>query len=64
MLSYQGNYSSALEDLITSQQLYENLNLTYWANDNLSELAASYRRFGDAETALKYQIKLERAWAY
>ncbi|WP_351014622.1 diguanylate cyclase [Shewanella sp. AC91-MNA-CIBAN-0169] len=62
MLSYQGNYSSALEDLITSQQLYENLNLTYWANDNLSELAASYRRFGDAETALKYQIKLEQVY--
>ncbi|MBB1438229.1 diguanylate cyclase [Shewanella sp. SG41-4] len=62
MLSYQGNYASALEDLITSQQLYENLNLTYWANDNLSELAASYRRFGDAETALKYQIKLEKMY--
>ncbi|WP_137225954.1 diguanylate cyclase [Shewanella sp. MEBiC00475] len=60
ILSYLGNFSAALEDLITAQNLYESLNLSYWANINLGEIASSYRRFGDAETALKYQIKLEQ----
>lgn len=62
ILSYQGNYSAALEDLITAQHLYEKINDTYWANENLNQLATSYRRFGDAETALKYQIKLEQTY--
>ncbi|MGI1998762.1 diguanylate cyclase [Shewanella frigidimarina] len=60
VLSYLGNFTAALEDLITAQNLYESLNLSYWANVNLGELASSYRRFGDAQTALKYQIKLEK----
>ena len=60
--SYQGDYASALEDLITAQHLYEKLNITYWANDNLNNLATSYRRFGDPETAIKYQIKLEQTY--
>lgn len=58
--SYLGNFSEALEDLITAQDLYETLNLTDYANLNLSELANSYRRFGDAETALRYLRKLEQ----
>ncbi|MCL1141327.1 diguanylate cyclase [Shewanella gaetbuli] len=62
MLSYQGNYATALEDLIIAQQLYENIGMDYWANENLSQLATTYRRFGDPETALKYQIKLEQAY--
>ncbi|MBB1388389.1 diguanylate cyclase [Shewanella vesiculosa] len=62
ILSYLGNFSEALEDLITAQNLYESLNLTYWANVNLGELANSYRRFGDARTALTYQIKLENSY--
>ncbi|WP_445776357.1 diguanylate cyclase [Shewanella sp.] len=60
ILSYMGNFSAALEDLITAQNLYESLNLPYWANVNLGELANSYRRFGDAKNALKYQLKLEQ----
>ena len=62
MQSYQGDYATALEDLITAQHLYEKLNITYWANDNLNNLAASYRRFGDPETAIKYQMKLEQTY--
>ncbi|UJF21621.1 tetratricopeptide repeat-containing diguanylate cyclase [Shewanella sp. OMA3-2] len=62
LMSYQGNYNAALEDLITAQHLYEKLNLTYWANQTLNEIATSYRRFGDSETALKYQIKLEKMY--
>lgn len=62
ILSYMGNFSAALEDLITAQNLYETLNIPYWANVNLSELANSYRRFGDATTALKYQLKLEQVY--
>lgn len=57
--SYQGNYSASLEDLLTAQSHYESLKLTYWANINLGELATSYRRFGDATSALKYQLQLE-----
>lgn len=59
ILSYMGNFSAALEDLITAQNLYESLNLEYWANVNLGQIANSYRRFGDAKTALTYQGKLE-----
>ncbi|MBR9728514.1 diguanylate cyclase [Shewanella intestini] len=62
MYSYQGNYSAALEDLITAQQLYESINMPYWATYNLGELAATYRRFGDATTALKYQKQLEQRY--
>lgn len=57
--SYQGNYSASLEDLLTAQSHYESLKLSYWANINLGELATSYRRFGDAKSALKYQLQLE-----
>lgn len=60
--SYQGNYSASLEDLLTAQNHYESLKLTYWANINLGELATSYRRFGDAKTALKYQLQLEEIY--
>ncbi|PKH86436.1 hypothetical protein CXF79_17190 [Colwellia sp. Bg11-28] len=60
--SYQGNYSASLEDLLTAQNHYESLKLTYWANINLGELATSYRRFGDARTALKYQLQLEEVY--
>ncbi|GGP53942.1 GGDEF domain-containing protein [Shewanella saliphila] len=59
VLSYMGNFSAALEDLITAQNLYESLKLDYWANANLRQLANSYRRFGDPDTALTYQTKLE-----
>ncbi|MBT1444599.1 GGDEF domain-containing protein [Shewanella sp. JM162201] len=54
LLSYQGNFADALEDLITAQHMYENLNLPYWATLNLQELATSYRRFGDPDTAIRY----------
>lgn len=59
LLSYQGNFADALEDLITAQHLYENLNLQYWARYNLMELATSYRRFGDPVTAIRYYEELE-----
>lgn len=58
MYSFQGNYASALEDLFTAQQLYERLNLTIWSQYNLAEIATSYRRFGDPQTAYKYYEKL------
>ncbi|WP_256717951.1 GGDEF domain-containing protein [Shewanella sp. UCD-KL12] len=58
MYSFQGNYASALEDLLTAQQLYESLNLEIWSRYNLAEIATSYRRFGDPQTAIKYYDKL------
>lgn len=62
MLSFQGEFATALEDLITAQHLYENLNLTYWANNNLHQLATSYRRLGDPQGALSYLLKLEQSY--
>ncbi|ARD23558.1 sensor domain-containing diguanylate cyclase [Shewanella japonica] len=62
MLSYEGDYTGALEDLIPAQSMYEQLNLAYWARVNLSEIANSYRRFGDPQMALTYQLKLEKAY--
>ncbi|MCL1068980.1 GGDEF domain-containing protein [Shewanella olleyana] len=62
MLSYEGDYTGALEDLIPAQSIYEQLNLDYWARVNLSEIANSYRRFGDPLMALNYQQKLEQAY--
>ncbi|MFV7785020.1 diguanylate cyclase [Shewanella marisflavi] len=60
--SFQGNFAQALEDLITAQNLYESLNLQHWAIYNLTELATSYRRFGDPQTAIKYYNKLEKQY--
>ena len=59
MYSFQGNYALALEDLFSAQQLYDNLNLTFWSLYNLADIATSYRRFGDPQTAYKYYAKLE-----
>ena len=59
MYSFQGNFSLALEDLITAQHLYDNLGLNHWSQINLSDLATSYRRFGDPQTAIKYYKQLE-----
>ncbi|WP_394147227.1 diguanylate cyclase [Shewanella atlantica] len=57
--SFQGNFAQALEDLITAQHLYDSLELKYWSLYNLTELATSYRRFGDPQTAIKYYRQLE-----
>ncbi len=59
MYSFQGNFAQALEDLITAQHLYDSLKLEYWALYNLTDLATSYRRFGDPQTAIKYYQQLE-----
>ncbi|WP_258405087.1 tetratricopeptide repeat-containing diguanylate cyclase [Shewanella psychrotolerans] len=59
MYSFQGNFAGALEDFIIAQHLYESLNLKAWAQYNLIELATSYRRFGDPQTAIKYYQQLE-----
>lgn len=54
LFSFQGNFSAALEDLITAQHLYENQKLSYWSNYNLGSIATSYRRFGDPQNAIRY----------
>ncbi|MEZ9593026.1 diguanylate cyclase [Shewanella sp. 10N.261.52.F9] len=58
--SYQGNFTYALEDLMTAQSLYENLNLPAWAQLNLYEIANAYRRFGDQKSAIRYFKRLEK----
>jgi diguanylate cyclase (GGDEF)-like protein len=62
LYSFQGNFAKALDDLITSQHLYENLGLDYWALQNLRDLATSYRRFGDPTSAIRYYDELEQAF--
>ena len=59
MYSFMGDFSLALEDFVTAQHLYENLGFSYWSLINLSDLATSYRRFGDPQTAIRYLKKLE-----
>ncbi|WP_051536851.1 tetratricopeptide repeat protein [Shewanella marina] len=56
--SFQGDYALALNDLIAAQHIYDKLGLTRWANNNLFELATSYRRFGDPKMAIKYFNRL------
>lgn len=60
--SYIGDFSEALDDLVTAQGLYESLNLTGWANVNLSDIATSFRRYGDPESAIKYYSKLKELY--
>lgn len=62
MYSFQGNFALALEDLLTAQQLYEQLKLDYWSRYNLVDLATSFRRFGDPQSALDYYRQLEQAY--
>ncbi|MBO2613249.1 diguanylate cyclase [Shewanella algae] len=62
MYSFQGNFAMALEDLLTAQQLYEKLKLDYWGLYNLADLATSFRRFGDPQSALNYYRQLEQAY--
>lgn len=59
LYSYIGDFSSALEDLVTAQDLYESLNLTGWANFNLADIATSFRRYGDPKSAIRYYNKLK-----
>ncbi len=59
LYSYIGDFSAALDDLITAQDLYESLNLTGWANINLADMATSFRRYGDPQSAIRYYTKLK-----
>lgn len=62
LLSFQGKYSKALDDLISAQFIFVKQEQTYWQDINLGELAATYRRFGDAQMALEYQLALEQSY--
>ncbi|PIW62072.1 GGDEF domain-containing protein [Shewanella sp. CG12_big_fil_rev_8_21_14_0_65_47_15] len=62
LYSYIGDFSSALEDLVTAQDLYESLNLTGWANFNLADVATSFRRYGDPQSAIRYYNKLKKIY--
>ncbi|MCL1119254.1 diguanylate cyclase [Shewanella seohaensis] len=63
LYSYIGDFSEALDDLVTAQGLYESLNLTGWANINLADIATSFRRYGDPESAIKYYNKLKEFYS-
>ncbi|MGL4612946.1 MAG: tetratricopeptide repeat-containing diguanylate cyclase [Shewanella sp.] len=62
LYSYIGNFSAALNDLITAQELYESLHLSGWANYNLNAIATSFRRYGDPKTAIDYYTKLKETY--
>lgn len=59
LYSYIGDFSAALDDLVTAQDLYESLNLSGWANINLADVATSFRRYGDPQSAIRYCTKLK-----
>ncbi|EGM70863.1 diguanylate cyclase [Shewanella sp. HN-41] len=63
LYSYIGDFSSALDDLVTAQDLYESLNLTGWANFNLADIATSFRRYGDPKSAIRYYNKLKNIYS-
>lgn len=58
LLSFQGNFTAALTNLIKAQELYQSLNTPYWQLYNLTAIAVSYRRFGDPERAIYYFKKI------
>ncbi len=62
MLSYRGEFTPALKDLITAQSIYDDLHLDYWARNNMNQLATSYRRMGDTKTAIQYFKALEKTY--
>lgn len=62
LYSHIGDFSSALEDLITAQDLYESLDLHGWANVNLADVATSLRRYGDPQGAIRYYNKLKQLY--
>ncbi|MGL5471745.1 MAG: tetratricopeptide repeat protein, partial [Shewanella sp.] len=62
LYSYIGDFSAALNDLVTAQGLYESLNLTGWANFNLNGIATSFRRYGDPQSAIRYYKKLKEIY--
>lgn len=62
MLSYRGEFTPALKDLITAQSLYDDLHLDYWSRNNMNQLATSYRRMGDTKTAILYFKALEKTY--
>ncbi|MCL1129719.1 tetratricopeptide repeat-containing diguanylate cyclase [Shewanella sairae] len=59
LYSFQGNFTQALEDLITAKSLYKNLKLSIYVEINLYEIAKAYRRFGDQKSAIRYFKQLE-----
>lgn len=59
LYSYIGDFSAALDDLVTAEDLYESLNLSGWANINLADVATSFRRYGDPQSAIRYYTKLK-----
>ncbi|WP_158638076.1 tetratricopeptide repeat-containing diguanylate cyclase [Shewanella donghaensis] len=57
--SYTGDFAIALTHLLKSYELYQEFDLPTLQNLSLLDLAITYRRLGETDTALKYYTELE-----
>ncbi|WP_192021450.1 tetratricopeptide repeat-containing diguanylate cyclase [Shewanella sp. WPAGA9] len=61
--SYTGDFAIALENLLQSYEIYQGLNLPTLEHLGLLDLAITYRRLGETDTALKYYKEVERQFS-
>lgn len=59
LLSHEGELAQALEDFQAAQALYETTGSTFWAANNLSDIANTYRRMGDYQRSLELLMEVE-----
>ncbi|WP_153914206.1 tetratricopeptide repeat-containing diguanylate cyclase [Shewanella sp. TC10] len=61
--SYTGDFAFALKNLLQAFERYQQLELITLERLGLLDLAITYRRLGETETALKYYSELELAFS-
>lgn len=61
--SYTGDFAVALKNLLQAYEGYQKLKLVTLERLTLLDLAITYRRLGETETALKYYSQLEQAFS-
>ncbi|GIU48354.1 MULTISPECIES: tetratricopeptide repeat-containing diguanylate cyclase [Shewanella] len=61
--SYTGDFAFALKNLLEAYERYQQLGLITLERLGLLDLAITYRRLGETDTALKYYAELEQAFS-
>ncbi|WP_076541565.1 tetratricopeptide repeat-containing diguanylate cyclase [Shewanella sp. UCD-KL21] len=60
--SYTADFAMALKNLMLAHELYKEFDLPTRQRLSLLDLAVTYRRMGETDTALKYYLQLEKAF--
>ncbi|MFC1518316.1 diguanylate cyclase [Pseudomonadota bacterium] len=60
--SYTADFAMALKNLLLAHELYKEFDLPTRQHLSLLDLAVTYRRMGETDTALKYYLQLEQAF--